>query len=104
MHRFIMLPITLALAAGGALQGGGKDKKPDDPLPRKEAILKIFAEEFVSLTPGEGQFPASFVMGSEQGGDNSERPTRKVTLKSPFAGAKHEVTQELYHVVMGKNP
>ncbi len=81
----------------------GEKKKPDDPTPRKDAILKLFAEEFVPITPGKKKFPESFLMGSEKGGRDNERPAHKVTFKYPFAMAKHEVTQELYHVVMGKN-
>jgi formylglycine-generating enzyme required for sulfatase activity len=84
----------------------GNDKKPPlpDPTPRKDAILKLFAEEFVAITPGKGKFPESFMMGSEKGGHDNERPAHKVTFKYSFAMAKYEVTQELYHVVMGSNP
>ena len=32
-------------------------KKPDDPTPRKDAILKLFVEEFVPITPGKKQIP-----------------------------------------------
>jgi formylglycine-generating enzyme required for sulfatase activity len=94
---FLMSPVCLTTSASG-----GK-KKLDDPTPRKEAILKLFAEEFVPITPGKGKFPESFQMGSDKGPDN-ERHIRKVTFKTAFAMAKYEVTQELYHVVMGKNP
>jgi formylglycine-generating enzyme required for sulfatase activity len=66
-------------------------------------ILERFASEFVSLTPGKGQFPASFVMGSAQG-PTSEQPAHKVTFAYSFAVAKYEVTQELYETVIGKNP
>jgi formylglycine-generating enzyme required for sulfatase activity len=43
------------------------------------------------------------MMGSEDG-PASEQPAHKVTFTRPFALAKYEVTQELYHVVMGSNP
>ena len=39
-----------------------------------------------------------------KGGRDNERPVHEVTFKYSFAMAKYEVTQELYHVVMGKNP
>jgi formylglycine-generating enzyme required for sulfatase activity len=68
----------------------------------KDAILKRFAEEFVSLTPGKDKFPATFVMGSDA--TDAEKPSHKVTLKSPFAINRYEVTQELYEAVMGNNP
>lgn len=77
---------------------------PPDTIKRKDAILKLFHEEFVAITPGQGKFPASFVMGTEKGGRPNEQPAHKVTLGKDFAIAKYEVTQELYFVVMGKNP
>jgi formylglycine-generating enzyme required for sulfatase activity len=95
----IFLVGLLAFTAGAA----GDKKKLPDPTARKDAILKLFVSEFVSITPGKGKFPESFLMGSEKGGDDSERPAHKVTFKYDFAIAKYEVTQELYHVVMGKN-
>ncbi|MGF1580367.1 MAG: formylglycine-generating enzyme family protein [Gemmataceae bacterium] len=81
----------------------GDKKKPDDPFPRKEKIFKTFVNEFVAITPGKNKFPATFEMGSKNGGPD-EQPVHKVTLAAPFAIAKYEVTQELYHVVMGENP
>jgi len=82
----------------------GDDKKLPDPTPRKDAILKLFAEEFAPITPGQGKFPESYAMGSEKDGRDNERPAHQVTFKYSFAMAKYEVTQELYHVVMRKNP
>jgi formylglycine-generating enzyme required for sulfatase activity len=89
--------LLLFLVALGALLPALADED------RALRILKRFIEEFVVLTPGEGKFPASFVMGSEDG-PASEKPPVKVTLKKPFALARYEVTQELYEVVTGKNP
>jgi hypothetical protein len=68
----------------------------------KDAILKRFVEEFVTLTPGQGKFPASFPMGSADA--DAEKPVHKVTFKKPFAVNRYEVTQELYAAVMGHNP
>lgn len=79
-----------------------KEKKLPDPTPRKAEILKRFAEDFIALSPGTGKYPASFIMGSKEAED--EQPPHKVTFAYPFAIDKYEVTQELYHVVMGKNP
>lgn len=81
-----------------------KDKPGDDPVKRKEPILKLFAEEFVLLRPGTDKYPADFLMGTEKGGHQNERPVHKVAFSKPFAIAKYEATQELYHAVMGKNP
>jgi formylglycine-generating enzyme required for sulfatase activity len=96
------LVVGLLCVFGWAIAGEQK-KKLDDPTPRKNAILKLFVEEFVPITPGKKKFPESFMMGSEKGGHENERPAHKVTFKYSFAMAKYEVTQELYHVVMGKN-
>jgi formylglycine-generating enzyme required for sulfatase activity len=95
----ISLPALLLLS--WALEGGGAKQKFEDPTPRKEAILKRFVEKFALLVPDKD---ATFVMGSDKGGDDSERPAHKVTIKYVFGLCKYEVTQELYHVVMGKNP
>lgn len=99
--RFLItsgLLVTLAAVAGSAAA-----TRPDDP-PRDERILKQFAEEFVPLTPGKGKFPASFKMGSAADGAKELKPVVEVTFKAPFAVAKYEVTQELYELLMGKNP
>jgi formylglycine-generating enzyme required for sulfatase activity len=82
--------------------GAAADRQ--SPADRKDAILKLFVEEFVALTPGKGKFPASFEMGSRGDAPASERPVFKVTFKAPFDMAKYEITQELYEAVMGKNP
>ena len=94
------LPVVLLCcwALHGARGGGGDKQKFPDPTPRKDAILKRCVEEFVPLKAGE------FVMGADKDGADNEKPAHKVTLKHPFAIGKYEVTQELYHVVMGKNP
>jgi formylglycine-generating enzyme required for sulfatase activity len=95
---------------GGCLLGtllGAALALPGDaggPGAKADAILKRFADEFVPVTPGQGKFPAAFVMGSGAGGSASEQPAHKVTLKRPFALAKYEVTQELYQAITGENP
>jgi formylglycine-generating enzyme required for sulfatase activity len=100
------LILVLVLTAGpGTFPVGraGEQKKFPDPTPRKAEILKRFAGEFVALTPGKGKFPASFDMGSKVGLPQ-EMPLHEVTFRYPFDMAKYEVTQELYHVIMGTNP
>lgn len=68
-----------------------------------DRLLKTFAEEFVDITPGEGQFPKTFPMGSETG-QQDERPVREMTLSKPFSIAKYEMPQNLYEAVTGANP
>jgi formylglycine-generating enzyme required for sulfatase activity len=104
MRTSALIGILLLGCCSLALEGGDAKQKFPDPTPRREAILKRFAGEFVVLSPGTGKFPACFVMGSNQDGDNTERPAHKVTFKRSFAIGKYEVTQELYYVVMGNNP
>jgi formylglycine-generating enzyme required for sulfatase activity len=98
------LTLFVLCLAAESWAGDAKKKPLPDPTPRKAAILKLFAEEFVAITPGKGKFPVSFMMGSEKAGHDNERPAHKVTFQYSFAMAKYEVTQELYHVVMGANP
>jgi formylglycine-generating enzyme required for sulfatase activity len=96
----LALAVLIAMLFGRASLA--QEMKFPDPTPHKAEILKQFAGEFVALTPGQGRFPASFIMGSEQ--SDAEKPPHKVTFAYPFAMAKFEVTQELYYVVMGENP
>jgi formylglycine-generating enzyme required for sulfatase activity len=103
--RKIAIALVFLVLCSLSLGGGDGKKKFEDPTPRTDAILKLFAEEFVLLTPGKDKFPAEFTMGSsDEKAPASERPAHKVTFKRPFAIAKYEVTQELYWVVMGNNP
>lgn len=75
-----------------------------EPDAARERILRRFVEELVPLTPGKGAFPESFTLGTSDDGPASEKPALKVALRSPFAMARYEVTQELYQAVMGVNP
>ncbi len=74
-----------------------------DPAADQSELLKTFREEFVLISPGNGPFPASFSMGSQQGGGN-DSPAHRVTFKGPFYIARYEATQNLYEAVMGVNP
>ncbi len=73
------------------------DESPDTKL------LKTFVDELVSITPGQGKFPKTFRMGSENG-PASEQPAHAVTLTKPFAMSRYEVPQNLYQLVMDENP
>ena len=39
--------------------------RAQDPADKSVELLKTFVTEFVTITPGEGKFPASFHMGSK---------------------------------------
>src|SRR5438552_1501439 len=91
----LLLCVLPLVGDSPAQQLAEKDKK----------ILQTFADEFVSLTPGKGKFPATFEMGSsDKEAPAAEKPATKVTLSQPFAIARYEVTQELYELIMGNNP
>jgi formylglycine-generating enzyme required for sulfatase activity len=85
---------TLILALSTVLA-----QSADKQLP----LLKTFREEFVLLTPGKGDFPASFVMGNDRG-SLSEQPAHRVTFDYSFHMARYEVPQNLWEAVMGNNP
>jgi hypothetical protein len=53
--------------------------EPKTPAQRQIALLKLFADEFVTLTPGKGKFPAKFRMGSDE---PMPRRTRSQPTKS----------------------
>jgi formylglycine-generating enzyme required for sulfatase activity len=92
----VLVLIRLATPSQGAAA--------QDAAARRDAVLRRFLEEFVTLTPGTGQFPASFTMGTAGEAPAAEKPAHKVRLQGPFAVARYEVTQELYEAVMGNNP
>ncbi len=99
------LPLTaLGLTIMISLAGDGPNRSSADEIPTQTLkLLQTFNDEVVAITPGEKDFPASFVMGTENG-PASEQPAHKVTMKASFSIAKYEVPQNLYEAVMGHNP
>jgi formylglycine-generating enzyme required for sulfatase activity len=100
--------ITLSCLAvvnpfAGSSRASAQDK-PTKKVPQlsQSELLKLFSDEFVAITPGEGKFPAAFRMGSDR--SDNEKPAHEVTLKRHFAIAKYEVPQNLWEAVMGANP
>jgi formylglycine-generating enzyme required for sulfatase activity len=93
-YLFVLPMVVLVGAAPGLVA---------QPAPDTDKLLQRFVDELMPLTPGQGKFPASFVMGSDQG-PAEEQPAHKVTLAYPFAIGKYEVTQELYAAIAGNNP
>jgi formylglycine-generating enzyme required for sulfatase activity len=100
-NGLVVVAIVLGLAASPPIFPAAALRSPAD---RKDSILKLFVDELVTLTPGQGKYPASFRMGSAGRAPENEQPALKVSFKRQLAMAKHEVTQELYELVMGKNP
>ncbi len=76
----------------------------EEPFGKKSlALLKRFRQEFVKISPGQGAFPKTFVMGSDEG-PPEEAPAHQVEMKKEFWMAKYEVPQNLWQAVMGNNP
>jgi len=101
---FVVAGVLFATSCSPAAQP--KPKKPQPPqitAAERQKLLKVFAGEFVDVTPGKGKFPKTFEMGSKTD-DATERPPRTVTMSADFAIAKYEVPQNLYEAVMGTNP
>ncbi len=80
---------------------GRETMSAEDPETTK--LLQTFVDEFVSITPGTGKFPATIEMGNDESNPN-ERPRHTVTLTHSFDVAKFEVPQNLYEAVIGTNP
>lgn len=92
------------LAASTLSEGLAMKRSVADEAPSEKAkLLETFANEFVAITPGEKNFPRSFLMGTA-GGAASEQPAHEVVFGYRFAMAKYEVPQNLYEAVMGQNP
>lgn len=87
--RFFILILLLTCNAA-AVQAQGRNE-----------VLRTFREEFVAIRPGEAKFPRTFTMGGDL---PAESPRHEVSFNYPFSIAKYEVTQNLWRVVMGKNP
>lgn len=99
----VCLAELLALICVNAGLAAAQADEAKDPADKTGVLLKVFADEFVAITPGTGKFPASFQMGSANDGAN-EAPAHEVTFKYPFAMARYEIPQDLYQAVMGNNP
>ena len=100
----IPLVCATALIAVALSTHANSEDKPAKKVPLliRSEMLKLFVEEFVEITPGEGKFPATFRMGGDR--IDNEKPAHEVTLKHKFAMAKYEVPQNLWEAVTGSNP
>jgi formylglycine-generating enzyme required for sulfatase activity len=96
---FVFFALTVSAWSGALFAAEGSGSVSE----KQRQLLKTFVDEFVDVTPGQGKFPASFVMGSVDG-PASERPPTKITFNHNFSIAKYEVPQNLYEAVMGNNP
>jgi formylglycine-generating enzyme required for sulfatase activity len=102
-----IVPFGVALLVCGLPACAQNDRptrtQPPSLTPAERGLLRTFVDEFVSITPGSGEFPRSFEMGSRDG-DASEQPVHTVTFDYAFAISKYEVPQNLYEAVMRRNP
>jgi formylglycine-generating enzyme required for sulfatase activity len=74
-----------------------------EPNAEQLKLLTTFRDEFIAVTPGEGDFPAEFMMGDDAG-PTAERPNHQVKLGRSFKIARYEVPQNLWEAVQGTNP
>src|SRR4029077_7562865 len=97
MRHTLFLIAVPAFSVGIALVAIFTARLPaaDGPSPQTLKLLKTFNDEFVSITPGEKDFPQSFIIGSEKG-PAAEQPAHQVTFAHRFSMAKYEVPQNLY--------
>ncbi len=103
-RRFTVLTALLSLSFAVAISAA-------EPTPEQLKLLKVFREEFESVTPGKGPFPAEFMMGESadrsatgKQKQTSDTPAHRVRLKHAFSIGRYEVTQDVWTAVMGKNP
>jgi formylglycine-generating enzyme required for sulfatase activity len=101
MGLFVLLGLLWFVAMQSGIMAQNQTEEAEKP--GQAALLKTFRDEFVPITPGKGQFPKSFEMGSSAG-KGEEQPRHKVEFNYEFQMAKYEVPQDLYEAVMGKNP
>jgi formylglycine-generating enzyme required for sulfatase activity len=100
-----ILGLLVALIMGSTAAPGicGSPQEAAAKRPSAAAVLKLFVEECVQITPGTEPFPRSFQMGGPIDGPLVVT-AREVEMKSSFRISRYEVTQELYQAVTGINP
>ena len=100
-----ILGLSVALIMGSTAAPGicGSPQEAAAKKPSAAALLKLFVEECVLITPGTEPFPKSFQMGGPIDGPLA-MAAREVEMKTSFRISRYEVTQELYHAVSGINP
>lgn len=92
---------ALIVACLFMLNGASSAHAEETETSRK--LLTTFMEEFVQITPGQGNFPATVTIGALDGSD-AEKPPYQAKIKNEFSIAKYEVYQNLYTEIMGSNP
>jgi len=92
MSIFLLAAVLLADPPG----------KQPMPTAAQLELLKVFHEELIQITPGQGKFPAEFIRG--QKGLAAAEPAQTVRLEYDFSIARYEVPQNLWEAVMGSNP
>jgi formylglycine-generating enzyme required for sulfatase activity len=73
------------------------------PSDSTEVVLQRFVNECVAIKPGEQNFSQKFSIGSQSPAKH-ELAFREAGIAVDFQISKYETTQELYQVVMGRNP
>lgn len=103
IFRRILAFAVVLFAGSTAIPRITGNPQESDPKKASSAILKLFVDECVQISPGTESFPKSFPMGGPIDGPLAAA-VREVEMKTSFRISRYEVTQELYHAVTGINP
>lgn len=102
-RRFLVLAVSLLVGGTAAFKAAAGPQEAVAKKPSAAAVLKLFLDECIQITPGTEPFPKSFQMGGPADGALG-MPVQDVPMTTPFRISRYEVTQELYRAVMGVNP
>ena len=80
VYATLALTCLVALSFIVISSSANSEDKPAKKVPMlsRPELLKLFASEFMAITPGEGKFPATFRMGSDR--FDNEKPSRSAVL------------------------
>lgn len=101
----------VTLTTRAAAEGTGRTPFPVDDSARQRELSRAaanvapivngFGMSFVRIEPGQFRMGAAI---GEEGAEEDERPPHDVTITRPFLLGRHEVTQEEFAAITGRNP
>lgn len=105
MWVFVVLLIKGWLGAASVDAQTTETEERPTAVPSKSAseMLERFVRECVRITPGEEGFATEVTLGTAKP-EPFELPAFQTQITHAFRISKYEMTQELYQLVMGRNP
>ncbi len=103
LRRSVAFVVLLLVGSTAGYEAAGSPQETVAKKPSATAVLQLFLDECVQITPGTDPFPKTFPMGGTVDGPLA-MSVREVPMTSAFRISRYEVTQELYRAVMGVNP